>query len=276
MEQTRALNALEPFLALSKTANSPRAAADLITQATGAPNTYVFAELLQTPNIQGLRDNSQYSGYLKLLEIFSWGTWGDYCSNPGLPELNESQQQKLKLLSLLPLAQAQSNLTYPALQSALSLPNARSLEKLITTAIYANLLTGTLDPAHSTVVITSTSPLRDLPPGSIPTLQNILSAWSAKCTGVLDDLDLQAEGVRRQSRERQQRRKNEEKMKEMVDKAAEEREKEKCGKRGPGFAGLGGDGASGEGEAMDVDDPSSGRGGSRGAKRGGGMGRRFG
>lgn len=80
MEQTRALNALEPFLALSKSANSPRAAADLITQATSAPNTYVFAELLQTPNIQNLRASDEYSGYLKLLEIFAWGTWETYKS----------------------------------------------------------------------------------------------------------------------------------------------------------------------------------------------------
>jgi COP9 signalosome complex subunit 7 len=78
METTRALNALEPFLALSKSANSPRAAADLVTQATSAPNTYVFAELLQTPNIQNLRKSEEYASYLTLLEIFSWGTWQDY------------------------------------------------------------------------------------------------------------------------------------------------------------------------------------------------------
>jgi COP9 signalosome complex subunit 7 len=78
MEQTRALNALEPFLALSKSANSPRAAADLVSQATSAQNTYVFAELLQTPNIQALRQIAEYAKYLTLLEIFAWGTWADY------------------------------------------------------------------------------------------------------------------------------------------------------------------------------------------------------
>jgi hypothetical protein len=78
MEQTKALNALEPFLALSKSATSPRAASDLISQATSAPNTYVFAELLQTPNIQNLRTSDEYASYLTLLEIFAWGTWEDY------------------------------------------------------------------------------------------------------------------------------------------------------------------------------------------------------
>jgi len=83
MEQTKALNALEPFLALSKSATSPRAASDLIVQATSAPNTYVFAELLQTPNIQSLRSSDEYSPYLTLLEIFAWGTWADYKGNGG-------------------------------------------------------------------------------------------------------------------------------------------------------------------------------------------------
>lgn len=78
MEQTKALNALEPFLALSKSATSPRAASDLVVQATSAPNTYVFAELLQTSNIQNLRTSEEYRPYLTLLEIFAWGTWADY------------------------------------------------------------------------------------------------------------------------------------------------------------------------------------------------------
>jgi len=77
--QQKALNALEPYILLSKSATSPRAAIDLITQATSAPNTYVFAELLQTPNIQSLRSASaEHARYYTLLEIFCWGTWKDY------------------------------------------------------------------------------------------------------------------------------------------------------------------------------------------------------
>jgi len=78
MEQRRAINALEPFVLLSKSATAPRGAADLITQATSSPHTYVFAELLQTPNIQALRNSQEYSSHLKLLEIFSYGTYADY------------------------------------------------------------------------------------------------------------------------------------------------------------------------------------------------------
>lgn len=78
MDQTKALNALAPFLALAKSATSPRAAADLITQATSAPGTSVFAELLQHPNIQALSQSKDHAGQLELLKIFSWGTWQTY------------------------------------------------------------------------------------------------------------------------------------------------------------------------------------------------------
>lgn len=78
MEQSVALNALAPFLALAKSATSPRAAADLITQATSSPNTYIFAELLQQTNIQALQSNEQYGGHLELLKCFAWGTWEQY------------------------------------------------------------------------------------------------------------------------------------------------------------------------------------------------------
>ena len=88
MDQTqqKALNALEPYILLSKSANSPRAAADLVQQATAAPNTFVFAELLQTPNIQALRTAPDaYAQYYTLLEIFAWGTWSDYTCEFPLP-----------------------------------------------------------------------------------------------------------------------------------------------------------------------------------------------
>ena len=78
MEQAQALNALAPFLALAKSATSPRAAADLVTQATSAPNTYVFAELLQQPNVQALAADEQYAAFHELLKFFSWGTWEQY------------------------------------------------------------------------------------------------------------------------------------------------------------------------------------------------------
>lgn len=84
---TRALEALQPFihLANSNSATSPRFVANLITNATSNPHTYVFAELLETPTVQALRSKDtadEYQPYLTLLEIFAWGTWQEYqCEN---------------------------------------------------------------------------------------------------------------------------------------------------------------------------------------------------
>lgn len=213
MEQSRALNALEPFLALAKSANSPRAASDLITQATSAANTYVFAELLQQPNIRALASNEQYSNYLALLETFAWGTWESYKANSStLPALCDAQARKLRLLSLLSIAAektaapTQHNLSYPSLCARLDLESPRDLEQLVTTAIYDNLITATLNPSAQTVVITSVAPLRDLAPGSIGQLLGELSAWSGRCDSVLADLQaeivgIEADAVKRTARE---------------------------------------------------------------------------
>jgi COP9 signalosome complex subunit 7 len=214
MEQSRALNALAPFLALAKSATSPRAASDLVTQATSAPNTYVFAELLQQPNIRKLATDEQYSSYLNLLETFAWGTWESYkASSTPLPALSEAQARKLRLLSLLTIAAektnaatAQHNLSYPSLCQRLDLESPRDLEQLVTAAIYDNLLSATLNPTAQTVVVTSVAPLRDLAPGSISELLGELSAWSGRCDAVLADLQaevarIEANALKRAARE---------------------------------------------------------------------------
>ena len=79
----RALDALQPFihLANSSSAASPRFVANLITNATSSPHTFVFAELLELPAIQALRSkgiSDEYQQYLTLLELFAWGTWQEY------------------------------------------------------------------------------------------------------------------------------------------------------------------------------------------------------
>ncbi|GAO17205.1 uncharacterized protein UV8b_05465 [Ustilaginoidea virens] len=200
MEQTKALNALEPFLALARSATHPRAAADLVTRATSAPNTYIFAELLQQPEIQALADSPQFGSHLALLEIFSYGTFQTYldAANP-VPELNDAQTLKLRQLSLLTLARDRSNLTYDALQNALGLGSARELEDLVITVIYAGLLHATLDPARQAVHVTSVAPLRDLAPGSIPDMIAALRSWSERCTSTLSDLEAKIAAIRAES-----------------------------------------------------------------------------
>jgi COP9 signalosome complex subunit 7 len=157
MEQTKALNALEvripsppislqlttppqPFLALTKSASSPRAAADLVQRATSAPNTYIFAELLSSPQIQSLSSSPDHSSFLTLLQVFSYGTYSTYTSTPGLPPLNAAQTLKLRQLSFLTLAKKPRDLSYGALIKELGLEGPRELEEVIISAIYAGLV----------------------------------------------------------------------------------------------------------------------------------------
>ncbi|EHK39986.1 uncharacterized protein TrAtP1_006014 [Trichoderma atroviride] len=196
MEQTKALNALEPFLALSKSATSPRAAADLVTRATSAPNTFLFTELLQTPQIQALAASQEFTAYLTLLQIFSYGSYGTYHATADLPTLNDTQTLKLRQLSLLSLASDRSSLSYDALQKALGLSSPREVEDLVITAIYAGLLHATLDPARQAVSVTSVAPLRDLAPGTIPDVIGALQNWAGRCQSTLGDLEEQIKNIR--------------------------------------------------------------------------------
>ena len=218
MDQSVALNALAPYIALAKSATSPRAAADLITQATSAANTYVFAELLQQPNIQALKGNAEFGNFYELLTIFAWGTWETYTSSHDLPQLSDAQALKLRLLSLLTIASGKTtassstNLSYTTLSTRLGLATSIDLEHLITQAIYSNLLTATLNPSSHNVVITSVSPLRDLAPGSIGAMTAELEAWSQRCQSVLSDLDAEIAKVKAEAEKRAAREQKTEKQ----------------------------------------------------------------
>ncbi|TKA63320.1 hypothetical protein B0A49_09092 [Cryomyces minteri] len=294
MEQTRALNALEPFVALSKSANSTRAAVDLVTQAISAPNTYVFAELLQTPNIQALRQVQEVAGYLTLLEIFAWGTWQDYSGrislSPDFPRLTPPQELKLRLLSLLTLAARNSptspTLTYDHLKHALDLPSARKLEDLVISAIYRDLLTATLDTRRRTVSVSSVAPLRDVSPGALPVMQDELAAWSSRCEGALEQLEKQIFAIKQQAAMRSRKKQVEDRLVETGLRLKEESEGALKKKSRPrvGDALTAGDernkraamelgsGYEDDEDLMDVDDVGVGRGAGRGAKRGGSVG----
>jgi len=284
MEQTKALNALEPFLALTKAASSPRAAADLITRATSHPNTFIFSELLQTPQIQALSRSSDHVSYLTLLQIFSFGTYNDYTSTPNLPPLNDSQIQKLRQLSFLTLAKKPADLTYANLLRALSLQTPRELEDLVISAIYAGLLSGTLDPYHQLVSVSSVSPLRDLAPNSIPTMINTLNEWSSRCVSTLADLDRQIANIKADALKRHR---YEQEWAAHVEKLVDGKTGEKgnnneekgffgnesrrlggaAAKRGSGMAGLGADDDDGDMDIDDDDDDAGERRGSKASKR---------
>jgi COP9 signalosome complex subunit 7 len=174
------------------------------------------------------------------------------------------------MLSLLPLARSHATLTYPALMSALDLAAPRALEQLLTTAIYAGLLTATLDPARSVVSVTSVAPLRDLAPGSLPALQATLANWSTRCDSALQDLELRVVELRKAAVEREMMRRKKERALEVMLQMSEDKGKAFGQKRDKGYEDM-----------MDVDEQGESGRQTRGTKRGfaggfSGLGKRLG
>ncbi|OKL60234.1 COP9 signalosome complex subunit 7 [Talaromyces atroroseus] len=204
--QSRALEALQPFIHLttSSTASSPRFVANIIANATSNPNTYVFAELLETPAVQALRSSEtpeEFRGYLKLLEIFAWGTWQEYQETAGLPALNNEQALKLRLLSLLTLSSTLRPLTYQGLMQALSITSAAELESLVTTAIYSSLIVARLSPATNppTVNVTAVAPLRDVRAQTVSAMISILSEWEDRCGDIINGIEAEIAKIKDQT-----------------------------------------------------------------------------
>jgi COP9 signalosome complex subunit 7 len=173
-----------------------------VTRATSHPGTFVFTELLETPQVQALSKDEQYAAHLTLLQIFSYGSYADYKCTSGLPALNEAQITKLRQLSFLTLARDKQALTYSSLQDVLDISESRALEDLVISTVYAGLINAVLNPAHQTVQISNVAMLRDVAPGSIPETLRVLSDWSARLDAVLGDLEAQMEGIRQAARER--------------------------------------------------------------------------
>lgn len=124
-----------------------------------------------------------------------------------------------------------SNLSYTSLCTRLGLQSTIDLEHLVTEAIYSNLITATLNPANQTVVVTSVAPLRDIAPGSIGIMMAELEAWSARCDGVLGDLEAEIARVRTEAKKRHAREMKTDKQVKAVMDAAE---------KNPGGGGGGG------------------------------------
>lgn len=176
----------------------------MIQRSTSAPNTYIFTELLSAPQIGALSTSSdpKHTAHYRALEIYCYGTYGDYLSEPNLPPLNTAQIQKLRLLSLLTLAQNPANLTYTRLSNLLALKNTHELETLVIAAIYAGLVSGTLDPHHEIVQISSVAPLRDVAPQSIASMVSTLQEWEQRCSSTLADLERQIGEIKREGERR--------------------------------------------------------------------------
>ncbi|CAG8441127.1 6965_t:CDS:2 [Diversispora eburnea] len=179
---------LEPFLLLSKSAKGS-ACVQLIKDALSSPGVYVFAELLAMPNVAELENNEQYQSYHRLLRLFSYGTYKEYKENAStLPPLEQNQLNKLKYLSIVSLSEETRTIPYDILLEYLDIPNVRELEDLIIEAIYQDVIKGKLDQKRKQIEIEYTMG-RDLRPGQIDQMLQVLGAWSQTSEEILSVID---------------------------------------------------------------------------------------
>ncbi|PIL30854.1 hypothetical protein GSI_07022 [Ganoderma sinense ZZ0214-1] len=185
---TQHMAKLEPFLLMSKAAKGA-AAAKLVQDATAAPGVFVFAELLEQPNVQELAGHEQHDRFYSLLQLFSYKTYSDYLQyKDALPSLNEAQITKLKQLTIVTLAQDSRILPYEQLLSVLEMPTIRELEDLIIDAIYLDIVRGKLDQREQQFEVEYTMG-RDLEPGKVEQLLVSLQNWASTTSAILATLD---------------------------------------------------------------------------------------
>ena len=135
------------FSLFSSCSSSPSETCKLLHELFRNSELFVFSDFLHLPSISSLSSSSDpiERSYYSLLEIFSSGTLKDYQRIQTLPTLNQTETNKLRLLSLLTAASSSSSLSYSFLLSFLDFSSVRDLEELIIFAIGRGLIQGKLD-----------------------------------------------------------------------------------------------------------------------------------
>jgi len=192
-------NPLEQFVLLAKNARGA-AAVELIKQALEAPGVFVFGELLDQGNVQELQ-NGPHSAYLALLNIYAYGTYRSVIDSADpLPELSPAMTRKIRLLTVVSLAEQNKILPYSLLMEELGISTVRELEDLVIEGISAGVVLGKLDQKKSSFEVDFVIG-RDIRAADIGNMVAVLSAWCENCDSVLANIETQQERVCREKTE---------------------------------------------------------------------------
>lgn len=190
-------NPLEQFVLLAKNAKGA-AAVELVKQALEAPGVYVFGELLDMTNIQDL-ENGPHAPYLALLNTFAYGTYTGFLDSkgPNTPPLTEAMTRKIRLLTVVSLAEKNKLLPYSLLQEELGITTVRELEDLVIEGISAGVVLGKLDQKNSYFEVDFVIG-RDIRKTDIGNIVGVLQAWCDNCDSMLTNIEQQVDKVNRE------------------------------------------------------------------------------
>lgn len=131
---------------------------------------------------------------MEALQIFAYGSYSQWKTNKKLPKLSPEQLKKLKQLTLVSLASSSKVLTYDHMLAELEIKNTRELEDLIIESIYLGLLNGKMD-ARAKVLEVSSAMGRDLAPGKLGEMINVLTNWTANSESLLLGIEEQVRAI---------------------------------------------------------------------------------
>ena len=101
--------------------------AEVVAEAVSHEKLFVFGELLQLEGVQALEADAEHGGVFRLLKLFAFGTFAD-AAGADVPALTPEQTAKLRLLSIVTLAQDVKLIPYASLLAQLQITEIRELE----------------------------------------------------------------------------------------------------------------------------------------------------
>eukprot|EP00658_Telonema_sp_P-2_P021719 TRINITY_DN18663_c0_g1_i4.p1 TRINITY_DN18663_c0_g1~~TRINITY_DN18663_c0_g1_i4.p1 ORF type:complete len:230 (+),score=69.93 TRINITY_DN18663_c0_g1_i4:61-750(+) len=155
-----------------------------INAATNDPGLFHFKELLDLPEVQEL---GAVNPALRTLEIFCFKTIHDYTA-AGLPALNATQTEKLRLLTFVSLCGQGKVVSYDSITEETGVGNVRELEDLVIATLDLGLVEGKLFHEEKEFHVKTTVG-RDVHPSEYQGLLDKLVAWQAHSHGVVASMD---------------------------------------------------------------------------------------
>jgi COP9 signalosome complex subunit 7 len=178
---------LKPFFEKLNAAKDDAAVSAVIEQILSDDNVYAFGEFFDNDKIKALQKGSP--SHFQLLEIFAYGRYQDYKAKEGsLPKLNQKQETKLRLLTLVSLASDNRVIPYSSVIKQLGFPDERSAEELLIQALYKGVIQGKLDSAKHLFKVESAIG-RDVRPGEVDQLFKTLEKWQGESANLLKIID---------------------------------------------------------------------------------------
>lgn len=156
-----------------------------IRRALSSDSTFFFTDLLENCNVLL---NTEYEPYLKLLSIFSAGKYLNFAENAGnLPELNEVELTKLRILTILRMSSNKRVLKYSDMLVETGLSSSRDLEQVIIQSIQHNVLDCKIDEANEQVFVNQISGY-NVTAEQQDYLLDSLAKWSESCRTITESM----------------------------------------------------------------------------------------